>query len=232
MMRRHIGPGASFAFRVRPAAPKRKKLSRFATISKQVATVAAIVTGLTTLAGAAMALWQFAWRTETERKAEDLRELTTFGSYAEIVRKDRDVTKLTNSYMATVREHGPLSPVDLEDLLTRYKTGLAIYEAPEFESFRTIHEFYEELGLQVSRGALDFDLVFQLVTYPSDFAKATRALCTFIGANWFGRGSGIYGMCENQFDLGERYDKQRAEHGVKPASDSQAPTLAAAVRDQ
>ena len=58
---------------------------------------------------------------------------------------------------------------------------------------------------------MDFDLVFELVVFPTDFATETYRLCTFIGDNWFARGQPIAGMCENEYKLGAMYEARRAQ---------------------
>jgi hypothetical protein len=80
------------------------------------------------------------------------------------------------------------------------------------------YPLYEELGLQVCRGALNADLVFELVTFPTDFAERTRPLCQFMGRAWFGAGRPIAGMCANTTRLGMFYDHMRRTGGDADAA--------------
>lgn len=74
---------------------------------------------------------------------------------------------------------------DTAEMLTRYKTGSAMYTSPELKDFRTIHQFYEELGTLIRFGAIDFETAFQLITFPSDFFEETRPQHNFLRDNWF-----------------------------------------------
>jgi hypothetical protein len=180
------------------------RYARFAAI------VAAVVTSLATMLGAANALWQFSWKEHEERKAAEIKQLTTFGTFADLVKNGRTMEGRTVKFARTLPKEG-FTEQRLEDLYAKYGSGSAIYWSEDFKEFREIHEFYEELGLMVERESVNFELVFELVTYPSDFASDTAGLCRFIGRNWFRKGYGIAGMCDNTNKLGKRYEERRAE---------------------
>ncbi len=60
-----------------------------------------------------------------------------------------------------------------------------MYYSPELKDFRKIHQFYEELGALIHFNAVDFELVFQLITFPSDFQETTQPLQHFLRDHWF-----------------------------------------------
>lgn len=57
--------------------------------AKAIGSAAVVVTGLTTILGAANALWQYSLKEQAARKEAQIKQLTTFGSFSELVKKDR-----------------------------------------------------------------------------------------------------------------------------------------------
>lgn len=186
---------------------------RLGELARRVATVAGIIASLSTVSGAGYALWQLALIKSTERQVEEMKQLTTFGTFSEFVAKYRRTAIETDRYVRVLRAEPAFTPARLDELLQRHGTGSSIYYSDEMTRFREIHEFYEELGLQVCRGALNHDLVFELVTFPTDFAERTRPLCRFMGHAWFGANRPIVGMCENTDHLAALYDRMRRAGG-------------------
>lgn len=186
---------------------------RLGELARRVATVAGIIASLSTVSGAGYALWQLALIKSTERQVEEMKQLTTFGTFSEFVAKYRRMAIETDRYLRVLRAEPAFTPERLDELLRRHGTGSSIYYSDEMTRFREIHEFYEELGLQVCRGALNHELVFELVTFPTDFAERTRPLCRFMGSAWFGPNRPIVGMCENTDHLAALYDRMRHAGG-------------------
>jgi hypothetical protein len=175
---------------------------------------AAIVTAGATVAGGMFSGWQFLMSQIEQRKAAELKQLSTFGTFAQLVTTSRAIEKKTVLFVQKLDSEGGFSPDRLNALLQAHKSGAAIYTSDEFKDFREIHEFYEELGLVVKEDSTDFDLVFELITFPSDFSYKTDNFCRFLGKNWFEKGTGIAGMCDDTRYLGKRYDAERKDKGV------------------
>lgn len=147
----------------------------------QLAVVVAVISGLTTVAGAAWGLIEFAQATRTEARNARIKQLTTYGNFGEFLKRYHNVEVITENFMARYRN----KEFDTEKLLKTYKTGSAIFTSPELKEFREIQQFYEELGTLIRFGVVDFESAFQLITFPSDFFEETRPLQDFLKNHWF-----------------------------------------------
>ena len=155
-----------------------RRLSRFAT---NLAVVVAIVSGLSAIAGAAWSLVEFARATREKSRAAQIGQLTSYASFGEVLKQYHMIEEKTDAFL---RQHRR-ADWDLPALLTKYQTGASIYYSPELRDFRDIHQFYEELAALVRYNAVDFELVFQLITFPSDFQDTTKPLQRFLADHWF-----------------------------------------------
>ena len=185
--------------------------SKLQKISKTAAIIATLITSLFTMANGAHTLYQYGMLKKEQRNAHIIKELSTFGSFAAMVEKHRQLAPLATEYAAYIKKQNPFDKNRLDALLHKYGNGALIYYSDEFETFRTLHQFYEELGLQVKRNALEFGLVFELVAYPTEFVEEVTPLCDFLGQNWFAANRGINGMCSSMIYLKQHYEKARSK---------------------
>ena len=154
---------------------------------------------------------------KAQRIAEERRQLRSFGTYADLVRQHRQIAPRTVKYMRDLEEAGgycDANAVRAKALVEKYKNGAALYFSEEYKDYREIHEFYEDLGLQVRKGAADMGLVFELVTFPTDFVKKTQCLGMAISENWFGVGQRIAGFSENTESLMKEYAQRRRANAL------------------
>jgi hypothetical protein len=174
--------------------------------------IVAVVVAAATIPGVG-SMWTYFIASINERHVAEVRELTTFGNFATIVNQSYDNQLAAASFVST---HLPYTETSATALIKRYGSGSAAFNSPELAEFRKIHFFYEELGLQVEKGVVDFDLIFELVTFPSNFHEHTKTLCDQMGESWFGlpkKGEShdeeirrkIFGMCSNTESLNQHY---------------------------
>ncbi|MGC4064841.1 MAG: hypothetical protein QM784_09385 [Polyangiaceae bacterium] len=145
-------------------------------------------------------------------------QLSSFGTYAQLLSQHRNIALRTVTFIHELDRSGGYcgrNAARLRDFLPRFGNGSVLYFSPEMKEYREIHEFYEDLGLQVREGAVEYELIFELVTFPTDFVKKTRCLGELIGDNWFGPGEPIVGFNSNSFYLMERYSASRRESARK-----------------
>lgn len=150
-------------------------------LGSRLAIVVGVISGLSTVGGAAWSLLEFAHATRTETRAARVKQVTSYASFGEFLKRYHEIEEVTERFLADYRT----KKFDPAEMLTRYKTGSAMYTAPELKDFRAIHQFYEELGTLIRFGAIDFETAFQLITFPSDFFEETRPLHNFLRDNWF-----------------------------------------------
>ena len=150
-------------------------------VAKQLALAVAIVSALSTLAGAGWSLIEFAKATREQARVARISQLTTYASFGELLKRYHVIEKSTDGFM---RQHRT-PDWDLSALLKQYQTGASVYYSQELSEFRDIHQFYEELGTLIRFNAVDFELVFQVITFPSDFQDTTRQLQQFLADHWF-----------------------------------------------
>ena len=186
-------------------------VSRFAkNLPKNLAVAVAIVSGLSVILSAAWSLYQFGNATRDQRKAARIVQLTSYESFGQVLKRYHEIEVITDNFMRRQRR----GALDLQALLKRYETGSSMYYAEELKDFREIHQFYEELGALIRYGAVDFALVFELVTFPSDFQGATRPLQQFLADHWFETQDDpvkkrLADFGSNFTDLEQRYEEAR-----------------------
>lgn len=150
-------------------------------IARVITVLVAIVTGITTVSGVLWNLYEFANYTKQKTKAAQISQLTSYKTFGELLTHYRKIELKTDMFMRT----NVIQKLNLNYLIDKYKTGSSIYYSEELNDYREIREFYEELGVLIRFDAIDFNLVFQLITFPSDFYEATKQLQEFIGEHWF-----------------------------------------------
>ena len=66
------------------------------------------------------------------------------------------------------------------------------------------------LGAMIRLGYLDFDLVFEVVTFPDQFWNESEELRQFMADNWSGPDQPLSDLWSNFAYLRERYHEERA----------------------
>ncbi len=190
--------------------------AKLSNLGKSIALVVSIATGLSTAAGVVWSLYEFASAAHEKARAARIAQLTTFGSFGDLLENYREIEILTNSFIRTHRGTG----WDFKALLEQHGTGASIYYSPEFEDYRKIQMFYEELGTLIRFKALDFEIVFQLMTFPSDFYEGTKPLQDFLSAHWYELRKdpakrALKGFGTNLTQLAENYDRRRNDQPLQ-----------------
>ena len=177
------GDGPGTAAGESPAEPTRARgwLTAAGGLSKNIAVIVGIVSGLSAISGAAWSLFEFARAMHERTRFEQVSQLTTYASFGELLKRYHQIEEVTDNFMRQHRKDN----WDLPALLEKYGTGASIYYSPELKDFREIHRFYEELGALIHFDAVDFELVYQLISFPTDFLESTRPLQVFVRDHWF-----------------------------------------------
>ncbi|MGQ4810479.1 hypothetical protein NKDENANG_03949 [Candidatus Entotheonellaceae bacterium PAL068K] len=179
-------------------------------IGRDLTILVSIATGLATIAGVLWNLYEFASAARERTKAARISQLTTYTNFGELLKHYREIEQKTDDFMRAHRN----THWDYEALLKQYETGASLYYSLEFKDFREIQQFYEELGTLVRFNALDFELVYQLITFPSDFYEKTKPLQDFLSAHWFELRSDLKKRRLREFgfnlsQLAENYERRR-----------------------
>lgn len=189
-------------------AHKKKKESlseRLGRIGKVVAVVAGIFTGISTVAGLTWNVYEDAKSTRERREAQRVSQLTTYGDFGEVIKHYRSTGRQTAEF---VRKHWKYN-WNCDSLLDIYTTGAGIYYAEDLQTWAEVREFYEDLGILVRYGAIEFDLVFEAIIFPSDLVEQTDVLSDCVCENWYGRGKRVAGFSFNLKQLQENYQRKR-----------------------
>ena len=190
------------------ATPKRKKVKwgeRLSRFSKNLALVVAIVTGLSTLIGLAWNIYENAQATRDERYDEQIAELTTYADFGEMVKEYRVIGRRTAEFMKAHRH----TKWNCDSLLDLYEAGVSIYYSKDLEDWTSLREFYEDLGLLIRYDVLDFDLVYELIIFPTECIELTAPLTDCLSENWYGPGKPLYGLSSNLHQLHLNYERKR-----------------------
>lgn len=189
-----------------PADKRPGLMDRLTKLGKNLAVVAGIGTAISTLAGLTWNLIEDTHATREKRIATRIRELTSFADFGELVTHyRRDVGKKSTTFTQFAQSH----TWNCDSLLNAYGSGAALYYSDELQDYAHVREFYEDLGLLIRYDAIDFELVYQSITFPNDFVEASEPLSRCIGENWFGRGKGIKDFSFNMDLLEKNYQRRR-----------------------
>ena len=153
--------------------------------------------------------WQTASAQRQTTKAERIVHLSTvrafFSTYDAIIPTAIKFTAdLTSGHMRAPK-----------DLLAAYQTGERMFYADELKDFRTVRDYFEQLGTYVEKDYIDFDLVFEIVTFPDSFWVNTEELRKVIADNWSKERGPLSDFSSNMRKLYERYQKARAPRASK-----------------
>lgn len=98
-----------------------------------------------------------------------------------------------------------------DSLLEKYGTGRSIYYSEELKDFRKICNHYDTVGALMNGRYLDFDLYYQIVSFPDDFYDKTRELREKIKNNWEDKGKPLKDFLSNFENLRKRYETERGK---------------------
>ncbi len=180
-------------------------MSRLTRFAKNLAIIVGILTGLSTVAGLAWNIYEDARTTREKRESQRIEQLTSYADFGEVVKHYRSVGRTTAQFL---RAHWR-QDWSCDSLLNLYTTGAGIYYAEDLQPWTEVREFYEDLGILVRYGAIDFDLVYDAIIFPSDLVEKTEKLSTCVCENWYGKGKRVVGFSSNLNELQENYTRKR-----------------------
>lgn len=102
------------------------------------------------------------------------------------------------------------SSLNIDSLKKTHKTGRSLYYSPYLSSFKSIAHHYEVVGALVKGHYIDFDLYYNVVSFPADFYNITKDLRAYLKEKWDGE-KPLPDFLINFEYLKERFDKKDAE---------------------
>lgn len=151
-------------------------------------------------------------RIDEENTSKAMR-LAALGHINEMIENDQEAQAQVDKVIEEVRKLP-----DPETLLQQYGTGSAVYRS--IDGLASVGRHYEHLGAMIRLGYVDFDLVFEVITFPDDFWNETEPVVTMIRENWKGPGQPLPDLWKNFRHLRELYYARRAEEAAAAASKS------------
>jgi hypothetical protein len=124
-----------------------------------------------------------------------------------LLSKEDEIKDNITSFLANYRKLP--SP---DSLLEKHGTGSKIYYSDELKEFRKICNHYDTVGALMNGRYLDFDLYYQIVSFPDDFYVETRELREKIKNNWYSKDIKdrvLKDFLSNLESLRKRYETQR-----------------------
>ena len=103
----------------------------------------------------------------------------------------------------------PLSRQEVEQLLIEHRSGQALYNLERFKDFRAVKGYFDSIGTYVRRDYLDFDLVFDMLSFPDTLWENSTELRRVIRENWHGPGKPLKDFDTNAEWLYARYKEAR-----------------------
>lgn len=164
------------------------------TIAKRVA---AILTVLTALFGAAKAYQEI-------RSSVQVYKLNNLNPVKKLIEDDIAIKASILDFRKTLKT----LPDNLKQLLSEGQTGEELYSSDLLGEYQKIGRHYEEIGALVKLDYIDFDLVFEIIAFPDDFYDQTSNLRDFLRANW-SRSSSLPDLLANFQYLCNRYQEKR-----------------------
>ncbi len=143
-------------------------------------------------------------RHEQERVGKAMR-LAALGAVNDMIEKDRAKQPKIEEVIRFVET----LPKSEAELLEDYGTGRGLYYANP--NLAEVGRHYEHLGAMVKLGYIDFDLIFEVITFPDDFWDATEPLVRVMRDHWGGPEKPLPDLWINFEYLRERYHEKRAQ---------------------
>jgi hypothetical protein len=98
----------------------------------------------------------------------------------------------------------------LVDLLKSDRSGEEVFLSEQLSDLRDVGRHYERMGVLVKLGYLDFDLVYEIISFPDRFWDVTKDFRDKIRNDGWSQGKGLDDFWRNFEDLHDRYERKRA----------------------
>ena len=188
-------------------------MSRLTKLGKNLAIIVGIVTGLSTIAGLMWNIYEDARATREQREAQQIAQLSSYANFGEVLKQYHVIGQTTADFM----KENWNQQWNCDSLLGLYTTGAGIYYSDDMKQWADVRIFYEDLGILIRYGALDFELVYQAIIFPADLVELNKPLTDCVGQNWFGRGKPVEEFSRNLHMLHRNYERKRK--GKEPVWD-------------
>jgi hypothetical protein len=154
----------------------------------------------------------------SEKNAEIL-QLSSYANFGQLLREYRkiepDISNSKNEYQKLFESQKNASNI-CKTLIEKYNSGASIYYSKDFSSYKKVHDFFETLGLLLDKDVIDFNLVFQLFTFPGKFPEGKYAadfpnwnflisLDECVSSNWFQKNDSLPDFGSYVKQLGYNY---------------------------
>jgi hypothetical protein len=199
---------------------------RFQDISTSLTTIATIVAGLAATGTGVGAIWNLyllAQSQVSKMEIENRSNLSNYSSYAKYLSNYQSIIQPAISRILKKK----WNELQCQEILqkTSSKTGMEVFGSEEYKDFRIAHNFYESLGFSLKNKVINFDIIFDLFTYPAYWAldeeewylsknpedwlkgnfSTLRPMRECIGDNYFGKGKELRDFSDNIDQLGYNY---------------------------
>lgn len=157
-----------------------------------------------------------------EEQNEKVSQLSTYASLGAMLKKyedevSRDLSKMVSHdwYQKMILNQRGFC----RELINKHGRGAYINYSPQFKEYRSVHRFFENLGVLIEYDALEFELIFSLIPFPGDFPDGKYpsdlaenpiiAIDECIGKNWFGKDRPLLDYGASIKRLGYNYNYER-----------------------
>ena len=154
-------------------------------------------------------------RIENEQMGKAMR-LTALGAVNDMIEKDHAQQANIEKALNYIKKF----PEGNLDELPEGKTGRQLYY--ETPGLSEAGRHYEHLGAMVKLGYIDFDLIFEVISFPDKFWDSSEPLMNMIRQNWGGKGQPLPDLWINFRFLREKYHQQRALNKEQASPDKKA----------
>lgn len=177
-------------------------IGRIATVTKAWTQIIGLPAGMLALAVAAFSV------TQKLSEANRTFKLHSIAALSEARKLFAEYEKYTQAE-AEFNKAQQLSPKELEQLLAQYGSGQALYNLPRFKDFRAVKGYFDSIAIYVRYDYLDFNLVFEMLSFPDTFWEKSTDLRRVIRDNWYGPGRPLKDFDRNVDWLYARYKEAR-----------------------
>ena len=154
-------------------------------------------------------------RIENQQMGKAMR-LTALGAVNNMIDKDHAQQANIESAINYIKQF----PEGHFETLSEGETGRKLYY--ETPGLSEAGRHYEHLGAMVKLGYIDFDLIFEVISFPDKFWDNSEPLMNMIRQNWGGKDQPLPDLWINFRFLREQYHQQRALNKEKASPDEKA----------